>query len=415
VSGEAYFLLGAGFSRAISEKMPTLSDLREDVLQQLGYSADILQPFDDDLEQWMSYLSVDQPWLPAQENLRNKATFSDASVAVADAIERAERFALLNPLPLWLERLVATWFDTEATLVTFNYDTLIERAASEQRRLSNWGDIYGMPLNRRSPINHGLVMGAAMYTKLIPELFKLHGSTNWGFPGLESSASDPVTIMKADGRWGISSRPLEPVRAQRAAQYADLNQLIIPPTGTKGAFYSNRALQAQWRTAFNRLRSARSLTIIGYSFPPSDLGARHFVANALRPGLPVTVVDYSLKTVDRIKEFLGPNHEVSDFSGERAVEDYVDAMCGDVLTWGVQRSADGYYRPRLLVNRVEQSGGRFLGSTSETYESLSNDLNDYIAIEHPGLIDRSLENWNDGVFDQMPRSAITLIDPPSLS
>ncbi|MHA7239554.1 SIR2 family protein [Arthrobacter sp. TMS1-12-1] len=183
------------------------------------------------------------------------------------AIERTERLALEDPLPVWLERLVATWFDTEATLVTFNYDTLIERAASAQRRLDNWGEIYEIPLNRRSPISHGLSTGAAMYTELIPELFKLHGSTNWGFPGLDSSPSDPVTIMRNDGRWSTNTSPSEVARGQQAARYADLKQLIIPPTGTKGAFYSNHALKAQWKTAFDRLQSATSLTIIGYSFP----------------------------------------------------------------------------------------------------------------------------------------------------
>ncbi|MHA7239555.1 hypothetical protein [Arthrobacter sp. TMS1-12-1] len=113
----------------------------------------------------------------------------------------------------------------------------------------------------------------------------------------------------------------------------------------------------------------------------------------------------------RIKQFLGPSHSVKQFSGEQAVQKYVNETCGDVFTWGVERREDGYYCPRLLVNRVEhEDGGRFLGKRFDSPDSLISELDTYVDTNCPGLLDRSLQDWTDGTIYHLPRSAITLID-----
>jgi hypothetical protein len=50
----------------------------------------VLAPFVKNLEQWLSYLSVDQPWPSYAENPRNRTTFHEASRAVQRCIHRAE-------------------------------------------------------------------------------------------------------------------------------------------------------------------------------------------------------------------------------------------------------------------------------------------------------------------------------------
>lgn len=397
MNGEDCYLLGAGFSRAISDSMPTLANLQEDVLGALGFGPEVLEPFGSDLEQWMSYLSVDQPWLTYAANLRNRALFNDAAHAVAESISGAEARALKDPLPLWLKRLVGGWFDTESTLISFNYDTLIERAASQQRLLSDWGDIYRVPLNIRPIINHGLMMGAGRYSETIPELFKLHGSTNWAFSGLDSPPTDPINIVKSGGLWQVEEQPQAMRRGEGAARHADLEPLIIPPTGTKGTFYSNRALQAQWRDAFSRLSGACQLTIIGYSFPASDLGARHFVANALPPDLPITIVDYSNETAQRIMAFLGESHAYEVHTGATAVKNFVELRTGDLVEWGF-RSANGLLLPHLRVNHKPHPTAEkaWLGKTFASREEGSPIVDTMLEQLYPGLSSKGLSSWSNG-------------------
>jgi hypothetical protein len=47
-----------------------MAGLRDDVLHEMRLGLDHLRPFGDDLEEWLSYLSSEQPWLPEEENLK---------------------------------------------------------------------------------------------------------------------------------------------------------------------------------------------------------------------------------------------------------------------------------------------------------------------------------------------------------
>lgn len=43
--GTDFYLLGAGFSKAINPVMPTLVELQDDVMARLGFGPDVLVPF----------------------------------------------------------------------------------------------------------------------------------------------------------------------------------------------------------------------------------------------------------------------------------------------------------------------------------------------------------------------------------
>src|SRR3954466_59219 len=110
--GHRFVLVGAGLSRALSADMPLLRQLGDEVLREMGLPPETLDAFDGNLEQWLSYLSVDQPWLSDPEILRNRATFREASLAVKGCIERAEQATLTRAAPAWYQRLVWDWCDT---------------------------------------------------------------------------------------------------------------------------------------------------------------------------------------------------------------------------------------------------------------------------------------------------------------
>lgn len=131
-------MLGAGFSRAVSEHMPLMLDLDRDVCAALDARArenpgaaklpPTVEQFGSDLEAWLSHLAVDQPWLPRAENLRNRAMFLEVSGLVWDVLTVAETHATKPEIPRWLAQLAGYWLRSESTVITFNYDLLVEYA-----------------------------------------------------------------------------------------------------------------------------------------------------------------------------------------------------------------------------------------------------------------------------------------------
>ena len=65
------FVLGAGFSRAISDAMPLMRDLGSRVADELEKYRSVAPLFDGDIELAMTFLAQAHPWLAESERLRN--------------------------------------------------------------------------------------------------------------------------------------------------------------------------------------------------------------------------------------------------------------------------------------------------------------------------------------------------------
>ena len=334
-----FVLLGAGFSKAVNGLMPTLAELRPRVLDRLDVDPSELLSYGNDLEQWLSFLSVDQPWLTDVENLSNRVMFLRASTAVSECIREIEQEVVETPFPNWLSRLVASWCADSATVVTFNYDVLVERVLASMGLVTEWADVYRVPLvSRQLGASAGLTFGEMNPPGSTLELLKLHGSTNWGYGGINAPSSEVMCLLQSGQRWSRMSKTNESPRSK--GMFDDLQPMIVPPTGTKNAFYSNAGLRAQWRRAAASLSRASTVTVIGYSFPATDLATRQFFSASL-PNVPVTVVDRSARTADTVEDMVTGDAPFSRFMGDNAVADYVDADCGDVVRWGVEYISGG--------------------------------------------------------------------------
>ena len=127
------FVLGAGFSRAISEEMPVLTELGDEIFNLLGTDAPAVLPNlpPTDFENWLSFLAEDDPWLREDDRLRNRSIFLNVSRLLCDFISARETAARRDALPDWLRMLVGRWHEDEASVITFNYDTLVEAAFTE--------------------------------------------------------------------------------------------------------------------------------------------------------------------------------------------------------------------------------------------------------------------------------------------
>jgi hypothetical protein len=306
------YLLGAGFSNAISEKIPLMNKLSELVQAELDGRSIPGQgtPVTSNFERWLSYLAERPPWLPPADQVLNRAGFLDVSNAVYSVLSRCQMDAVgeQDHCPDWLQSLVKFWEQQRATVITFNYDLLIELAwrihAAPLRKSKPgvpraWSDLYSVPLS-----SIGTRVGWGPYD--LPRsdgmrLLKLHGSLNWYYSGPDGPPGDTIyTTRGTEERPSWNAAEFSREAVERAAY--GLEPMIVPPAAVKSPYYSNHMLQGLWREAGQALRLADELVIIGFGLPPTDLLVSSMLATTLSKKSKITPVDYGAHIVDRIKE-----------------------------------------------------------------------------------------------------------------
>ena len=104
------FLLGAGFSKAISAEMPVLDELSADLLTRIKLSESITRA-GDNVEHWMTYLAQPQPWVTEAGNLRNKADFLELTKEIGQLLVDRTQNVVRGPCPTWLAELVCWWHE----------------------------------------------------------------------------------------------------------------------------------------------------------------------------------------------------------------------------------------------------------------------------------------------------------------
>lgn len=312
------FILGAGFSKAINDVMPVLGELTkgvEDALRSRGIEiGDDLSAIGD-VERWLSSLAEPAPWLSPAEQLRNTALFTDVSQAIHDVINASQQTAAAAEAPDWLLSLVRHWHNTDANVITFNYDGLVELAYLDAMTDAGvywpW-DLYTIPITPA-----WVRAGGGTRQKLASfQLLKLHGSLGWWYSGPDAESSDPIYWM---GWMGHFQEGIWPIWDEFGGERIVVDKLpmLVPPAATKGPYYKNRLLAAQWAEAAAALRDADELVIMGYSAPVTDLTVTSLIATQFK-GSTIVPVNRDPGLVDRANE-LGDRR-----NSPRVVEDFID-------------------------------------------------------------------------------------------
>lgn len=335
--GAEVFILGAGFSIAASsalsdhERFPDTAGLGQRVVDALqpkvrlevaeagwpGPGADGIG-----FETWLARLAEDQPYLSTEENLRRRALYTAVIRAMRPVLVECEERTAADPPP-WLLDLVSVWHARQAQVLTFNYDTLVERCLDQlglsdvdELRVIGAGDILdGIPPSAdASPDPRG--PGVATF-----RLVKLHGSTSWFWvPGDLTG----TTVLRLDPRTASEGDP--DVQAVRSRLLLGRDPFIVPPVTTKTALYANPVTKELWTRARGALRKARRVTLVGYSFPPVDTTAVGLVTEALASRSDVSLEVVDLNTGDVVRELSGAGIVGSApvcHSGDDAVERFV--------------------------------------------------------------------------------------------
>ncbi|MGD0985471.1 MAG: hypothetical protein ABSA65_16915 [Acidimicrobiales bacterium] len=296
-------MLGAGFSKAVAAELPITDELGAEAtrLAKVPRSRLPRRAFNGGtFETWLSRLAEDQPYLSAAENLHNRGIFSDVTAALVEVLRTREQSVFARDAPPWLFEFLSVAHHRGATLITLNYDTVVEVAVASYghwlealRRRVTPDDILGDLPPRgwpgqgagfesvRRPIQM-IGMFSGVQHQPAPHgstfrLLKLHGSLDWYWsPGDSSGATLRRTTVQS--RFGAPRDDWE----QRDREAPGLEPFIVPPTATKSAYYTNPITRWAWSHAAQAMHEAERISLVGYSFPQTDLVMSGMVADAAR-------------------------------------------------------------------------------------------------------------------------------------
>ena len=330
------FVLGAGFSKAIFPAMPTLADLTVEVARRLrGTGRSLPQPLtdlEDNIELWVTYLSQRQPWLTEYENDSNKSLAGRIRHEIGTVLEEHTARASQNEEPSWLNRLIGSWHREQATVITLNYDTLVERAAKNVQPTEKVSRIlakqmyppYFSDVQARS--GNGVWGEGSLETF---SLLKLHGSINWYYSGRDDFFGETIFFSED---LPVGHETWNNIHFRRP-QSRDKEPLIIPPATEKNTYFNNETVRRLWREAGLALKGAKRVFIIGYSLPISDIGMKFFLSkHGPSQTTPVFLVDTNPDIASHYREVLSWNLHDEFVDTQEPVacfaESYPDIVCG---------------------------------------------------------------------------------------
>jgi len=348
-------LLGAGFSNAVSCQFPLTKELGEEALDEARVPQEERPEEGTGFEAWLSRIGEDQPYRSVEENLGARRRFVRMSTAIASVMRRRQGLALQKAPLGWLDDFLSVLHARQATVVSFNYDNVIE-CAVDGHRLKDWSSD-----GRRAVTSHDIVdrlpplppsivseeQPAGPHWTCFPNgqpadlsplfsqdgdqvarslrLLKLHGSLSWYWSPDDETG---VTLQ----RWrtpGTFCRPSPDDEGARLRALPGRVPFIVPPTATKSRYLTNLVVREVWGRARKALAEAERLIVIGYSVPPEDQVASGLLADALRrreerEEVEVIIVDRCVAQVkDRLSHLGIGRTGVLPFAGTSCVEKFV--------------------------------------------------------------------------------------------
>lgn len=275
------YVLGSGFSKAISSGMPAINELTE-MLRSMGKKGtDLKYPQLAHFVQEMAKKTVSSDELTSIESISSlilgKEIFYNNDVYLYYHIlqnqlfhwlhEKIDNFA--HTVDIDKQELVLDFIkkcthstntkDREHSLViTFNYDLLLERLFT-QLDPSEYFLNYIVKLNRyfdsaKNPTGQ----------KNIFEYLKLHGSFNWfRSPGSQVYDINNIYRVNDDDK-------------ERDLIHHDDIPIFIPMTYSKGGYLIGSFYNALWNIAERYLTTAEEINFIGYGFPATDINNIEF-------------------------------------------------------------------------------------------------------------------------------------------
>lgn len=312
-------ILGAGFSKAVSDRMPLMKDIGKLVageLEGVELPGGGLAP-DEDLEAWLSYALEDQPFLSEHENLLLRSHARRVLGAVHTHMVRAQ-WRTHGDGCRWLMDLVTMWHASRTNVISLNWDTIIEHAVSaahlrdakgetDRFRVASNDVLVHIPRPAVGTYDDGGAKGLSSF-----RLWKLHGSLDWYWNDGDRFGD---TVVRRPSDYPSVLGDLQGI--------AGKSPFFAAPTATKSGAYVNHITRHIWQQARQALEQSERLVFIGYSFPKTDLVVRSLLRCAA-PSV-ATIVDLDESPASSAKELFG---EGVDVRHQASVESFVSSLRG---------------------------------------------------------------------------------------
>jgi len=204
----------------------------------------------------------------------------------------------------------------DLTVITFNYDLLVERtleAISEHGREG----VFWFPgcyrlkdADEIAGIDNSPEFSSEEYDHEGVELLKLHGSMNW--QSLHNSRKPtPQALFRTNRTLNIvdSTKIATSLVRKSGSRKLYGKPIIVPPISGKRGMMQEDVL-ALWKKAGKALHEADRVVIAGYSCPPLDLEARILISENLRSNEEkrVYVIDPNPGVVSNFVDLCGIDH-----------------------------------------------------------------------------------------------------------
>lgn len=398
---------------AVGSKFPLTEKLGQLALHDAGVPQHERPAEGTGFEAWLSRVGQDQPYRSVEENLAARRLFVQMSTAIAHVMRNQQILALQSAPPAWLDDLISVLHARQATVVSFNYDNVVE-CAVDGHCLMDWtGGGIGRPVTSHDIVDRLPPLPPSILSEELPieptlydqvhelspsprrdadqvarslRLLKLHGSLSWYWSPDDETG---VTLQRwrVPGTFGNPSLDDEEARLRALPGRVPF---IVPPTATKSSYLTNLVVREIWSRARTALAEAERLIVIGYSVPPEDQVVSGMLAEALRGrDIEVIIVDRCVAHVeDRLRDLGVDPAGVQRFDGQSCVEEFAcwyrdelaRAVVASLRSWAaeVERGRTGDEsserdNPGLQGQVHVEWGWGDLVNSREQYPALRND------------------------------------------
>lgn len=318
------YVLGAGFSRAVSSEMPVTDELGSRAADRLGMLGSAFIPkFDADgitFETWMSWLSERQPYQDEEAYFDDQAKFAGFTRTLAHILDEAQGRALQAGLPTWIYEFLSLVHWSCGNVVTLNYDTLIETALDQAQLFDNTGRVGSGSVVTSFPSNASVMFGDGrghIEQRDTFSLHKLHGSVDWfAVAGDRTGATlDRFTTTQY-------AHP-----SVREVAIGGRDVFLVPPTSSKTGYFDNPKTRFIWRRAQETLLTADRVVLMGYSLPLTDSALARMLWMTLSPGKQQMVVvnPYAGEVSTRLTALGVDPARITKVTGLSCVRNFVEA------------------------------------------------------------------------------------------
>jgi hypothetical protein len=292
------FVLGAGFSHNFNREMfPLVRNFLKTAKANFRYVPEqqhtelavlIYKYFHNDeradIERVLSFLST-PPLDHHTMRWEHRSVLYDELVEIIVGVlsDASQSEAQSEEVRKTYDRFAVHLSSTETTVITFNYDLLIDNLLMQT---GNWHRYDGYGVNIPLVDDAMPTPRHAFIRQPTPEmtlsnvtLLKLHGSINWGAPTIFQDNRDAIYQLPVGKGVSMDDFVVQTDLGSPFTLY--FKPVIIPPILDKTFWLRNPTFKVLWNMAMEAIDDAETITFIGYSLPVTDFMAEFMFRQAI--------------------------------------------------------------------------------------------------------------------------------------